>query len=135
MLALYGGAVAAADSAAAAPPELAGSIGQMLGGLAVVIALLFGCLWVLKRLATPRGAAAAVKVLGAAAVGPRERVVLVEVGKDVLVLGVAPGNVRTLHVIPLAELPPPPAQNGPLKGGADFSSWLKQSLERRKDAP
>ncbi|QDF99790.1 flagellar biosynthetic protein FliO [Azoarcus sp. DD4] len=109
----------------------------MLFGLAVVIALLLGCLWLLKRLAAPRGAASALKVLGAAPVGPRERVVLVEVGSEVLVLGVAPGNVRTLHIIPAASLPADAAAGGApsILAGKDFSAWLKHSLERRKDAP
>ena len=37
-------------SAAETPPELAGSVWQMLFGLVVVIALLFGLLWLLERL-------------------------------------------------------------------------------------
>jgi flagellar protein FliO/FliZ len=60
-----------------------------------------------------RGGGAAIKVLGAAAVGPRERVVLVEIGEDVLVLGVAPGSVARLHELKRADLPLPadlPAQ-------------------------
>ncbi len=31
--------------------------------------------------------------------GPRERVVLVQVGKQQLLLGVAPGRIQTLHVL------------------------------------
>lgn len=129
-------ALAPAVRAAEPAPDLAGNVGQMLFGLAVVIALLLGCLWALKRLAAPRGAASALKVLGAAPVGPRERVVLVEVGSEVLVLGVAPGNVRTLHIIPAASLPADAGGGAPsILAGKDFSGWLKQSLERRKDAP
>ena len=100
--------------------DLTGSLMQMLFGLAVVIALLLACLWVIRRLATPRGSAAAIKVLGAAAVGPRERVVLVRLGEQVLVLGVAPGSVTKLHEMrrrPAADrghTPFPP--NGPLFG-------------------
>jgi hypothetical protein len=37
----------------------------MLFGLAVVIALLFACLWLIRRLSAPRGGGAAIKVLGA----------------------------------------------------------------------
>ena len=82
--------------AGTATPELGASVLQMLFGLAVVIALLFACLWLIRRLSAPRGGGAAIKVLGAAAVGPRERVVLVELGEQVLVLGVAPGSVSPL---------------------------------------
>lgn len=121
---------ASTPAAPAAPaPDFVGNLGQMLFGLAVVIGLLFAGLWAVKRLSVNRGGGT-LKVLGAASIGPRERVVLVEVGDKVLVLGVAPGNVRTLHVMEsgefIAEAAVPPAA-----GGKDFAAWLRQSLERR----
>ena len=73
---------------------LAATVGQMILGLGLVLALLFGALLLIKRLSLPRGpAASSLKVVGAAAVGPRERVVLVEVGDKLLVLGVAQHQV------------------------------------------
>ena len=41
-----------------------------------------------------------VKILGGANLGPRERVVIVEIEQTRLVLGVAPGRVSVLHVAP-----------------------------------
>ena len=82
-----------ATRAAAADGSLdaAGSLVQMLLGLAVVIGLLYASLHVLKRLGAGGGnAAGLIKVRGATAVGPRERVVLVDVAGKVLVLGVTP---------------------------------------------
>lgn len=117
-------AVRAAEGA-----DLAASLGQMVLGLAVVLGLLLGTLWVLKRLAGPRRSAGSLKVLGATPVGPRERVVLVEVGGRVLVLGVAPGRVNTLHTLDSAELPASPA-GAPAAG--DFQARLRQLLEQRK---
>lgn len=126
-------AAAPAGGGASAPaPELAASLGQMLFGLAVVIALLFACLWAIRRLAAPRGGGAAIKVLGAAAVGARERVVLVELGEQVLVLGVAPGSVCKLHELRKDELPQAGAGHAPaFAGGGAFAGWLKQAVERR----
>jgi len=113
-------------------PDFAAGLGQMAFGLAVVIALLFGCLWAIKRLSAPRGTAgAAMKVLGAVAVGPRERVVLVRLGDKVLVLGVAPGNVQTLHVMDTDELPAPGGSVAPGSGDKNFPGWLRQAMERR----
>lgn len=126
---------AAAPATAAATPELGASVLQMMLGLAVVIALLFACLWVIRRLGAPRGGGAAIKVLGAAAVGPRERVVLVELGEQVLVLGVAPGSVTRLHDMKRSELPLPadaPATSPP--AGKAFAAWLKHATERRNAA-
>lgn len=122
-------APAATPAAPAPTPDLVSNLGQMLFGLAVVIALLFAGLWAVKRLSVNRGGGT-LKVLGAASIGPRERVVLVEVGDKVLVLGVAPGNVRTLHVMESSEFVAEAAV-APAAGGKDFAAWLKQSLERR----
>lgn len=113
-----------------APPELGSSLVQLVGGLAVVVALLLGTLWLIKRLSSPRGAAAGLKVLGAAPVGPRERVVLVELADQVLVLGVTPASVNTLHTLPLETFrahSPEASQATP-----DFQGWLTKALERRK---
>lgn len=120
--------------AAEADSNLAGSLGQMVFGLAVVIGLLLASLWFIKRLSAPRGAAAGLKVLGAVPVGQRERVVLVEVGDKVLLLGVTQNNVRTLHTLAAEELRIEPAGPAPAGGmPRDFSGWLRQSLERRGD--
>ena len=118
--------------AGAATPELGASVLQMMFGLAVVIALLFASLWLIRRLSAPRGGGAAIKVLGAAAVGPRERVVLVEIGEQVLVLGVAPGSVTRLHDMKRSELPLPADTAGiAAPAGKAFAAWLKQATERR----
>ncbi len=95
-------AASPAPSAVAAPaPNIGGNLLQLIVGLAVVLALMVGALWLIKQLTQRRGAASGLlKVVTATAVGPRERVVIVEVGSTWLVLGVAPGRVT-----PLAEVP------------------------------
>lgn len=105
----------------------------MLLGLTIVLGLLLGTLWLIKRLSTPHGAAAGLRVLGAVPVGPRERVVLVEVADQVLILGVTQTNVRTLHTLPVGALKDLPPANGTGAGFGDFSGWLKRSMERRAD--
>ncbi|MGL1833354.1 flagellar biosynthetic protein FliO [Rhodocyclaceae bacterium SMB388] len=112
-------------------PSLAASFGQMVFGLGVVIGLLLLSLWLIKRLSLPRGQAAGLKVLGGVAVGSRERVVMVEVGDKVLVLGVTAASVNTLHTLPAAEvvrtLAPVP---GEVREG-EFARWLRRSVDRR----
>lgn len=111
--------------------DLAGSVGQMFFGLAVVIVVLVACLWLLKRLGAPRGNARGLKVLSAAPVGPRERVVLVEVGQKVLVLGVAPGQINALDTLSPDELKL--SEPTPASGEANsFAVRLKQLIEARK---
>ncbi len=64
----------------------------ILGGFVLVA-------WLVRRW-MPQGAQAGlVKVVGATSVGPRERVVVVEVDNTWLVLGVGGGQVRSLHTM------------------------------------
>ena len=92
---------AAANAATAPAPNFGGGLVQLLGGLIVVLGLLVGALWLLKQLTQRRGGNSAwLRVVAGTAVGPRERVVIVEVGSTWLVLGVAPGRVNALAEIP-----------------------------------
>lgn len=88
-------------SQAAAVPSLGGAgIVQTGFGLVLVLALLFGLAWLAKRFGLQRPLGGGnVRIVGSTAVGQRERVVVVEVAGDWIVLGVAPGQVRSLHVI------------------------------------
>ena len=126
-LLLLTGSAIAADSTF----DATGSVIQMLLGLALIIALLFATLHLLKRLGAGGKGASLLTVRGATAVGPRERVVLVEVADKILVLGVAPGRVSTLLTLDAAELPLAPGTSSSRPGGKDFQSWLNQTLERR----
>jgi flagellar protein FliO/FliZ len=120
--------LALAQAAPAALPDSGAGLLQVFLGLAVVIAALVGSLWLIKRLAVPRGGAAGVlRVVAGAAVGPRERVVLVEVQDTWLVVGVAPGQVSALHQMPKGTL----AAEAAAPAGKDFGAWMKQVMERR----
>jgi flagellar protein FliO/FliZ len=128
--------IAASPSAYAAEPlpSLGEGIGQLVLGLAVVIGLLLATLWMIKRLSSPRGAAAGLKVLGAVPVGPRERVVLVEVADKVLILGVAPGSVRALDSVATTDFQSRFEPDERKETAGDFASWLKRSMERGSNA-
>ncbi|MCM2308797.1 MAG: flagellar biosynthetic protein FliO [Sulfuritalea sp.] len=119
----------AAEALAQAAPPLpsvsGGGLLQMLLGVAGILALLIGSLWLLKKLTLQRGSAAGLmRVVAATAVGGRERVVIVEVGSTWLVLGVAPGRVTALAEIPRQPLATPPAAAEAMPG------WL-QGLMRK----
>jgi len=112
-----------------ASPISTGSLLQVFLGLAVVLALVAGASWFVKRIGhVPGSASHAIKVIGAAAVGARERVVLIEVAGQWLVVGVAPGQVRSLATLPRGEAPAPGPQS--IAGGA-FNDWLRRFTERQ----
>ena len=128
-------AVAAAANAAPAPTAASSfaSLLQVLFGLGLVLAAIAGTAWLLRRLAPGQvSAASSLRVVGGVAVGPKERVVLVDVGETRLVLGVAPGHVSTLH-----QMPRPQDESVPIAADlpvGQFATRLKALLNKREGA-
>ncbi len=92
---------------------------NMVMGLVVVIALILGLAWVLRKYGRlPVSNQVDMKVLGGLSLGTRERAVLIQVEGQRLLLGVAPGRVETLHIMDEAK-----------------SSAFKQSLTEAMDKP
>ncbi len=128
---LYG-APQAAESVTATD---AGGLAQVTLSLLLVLAAVFAAAWVMRRL---RGfgkfAGGALQIVTEIAVGTKERVVLVQVGNQQLLLGVAPGRVNTLYVLtePVSAQPPATALSPTVDGAApanvDFKAILKRSL-------
>lgn len=95
-------ATASAADSSAAPQLFSGAyLAQVLGSLILVFICLFAVIYLLRRF-NRIGAVQGMplRVLGSASVGTREKIVLVEAGKEQLLIGVAQGSVRTLHVLP-----------------------------------
>ncbi|MBU3694082.1 MAG: flagellar biosynthetic protein FliO [Rhodocyclaceae bacterium] len=112
--------------ALAAPPETGHLLLQTLLSLGLVVALLLGSLWLLRRFRIGQsGPGSLLKVVASTAVGPRENVVVVELGEEWLVLGVAPGQVRLLHTCPRASV-----ASTDTTAPAAFAARLLESLRR-----
>ncbi len=77
------------------------SVLQVVFSLLLVLGIVALVAWLLKRVSLPQQSAGRqLKVISNLAVGQRERVVVVEIQETWLVLGVAPGQVQTLHTLP-----------------------------------
>lgn len=104
---------------------------QWASGLSIIIVLILLCAVFLRRfgqVSSPGGSR--LKLLGGISVGTRERVVLVQAGKQQLVLGVAPGRVETLHVMDQTESSTGSESNAEEKVPMSFSQRLQQGLGR-----
>jgi flagellar protein FliO/FliZ len=106
-----------------------GAVLQTLFGLALVIGVLFLGAFLLRRFGGGRmfGNNGALRVVGGLVLGPRERIVLLEIGETWLVVGIVPGQIKTLYTLPKGELPVgKDAENR-------FGVWLKQVVERKHE--
>jgi flagellar protein FliO/FliZ len=98
-----------------------GSIVQIIFSLLLVIAAIMLVAWLLKRVnAGQLGSGNMLKILGSVAIGQRERIVLVEVKDTWLVVGVGPGQIRTLHTLNKQEI-----QEPEIPGPGTFASESK----------
>ena len=79
---------------------------QLFSPLVFILLMIAGAAWLIKRLNQPRSLhAKLMTVQSSVAVGPRERIVLLEVADQWLVLGITPGNINTLLTLPAQALP------------------------------
>jgi flagellar protein FliO/FliZ len=120
-----------AAPAASAAPSAGGGFAEVTLALVLILALIAGLAWVMKRMRgfAGRGAYSRIQVLGEATIGLKERCVLVRVGDTDILVGVAQGSVSALHVFAAGantEAPPPPADAGPQL--PNFKDLLLKSL-------
>lgn len=117
---------------AAAQGTAGGGALEVTLALLLVVGLIALLAWAARRM-RGFGVGAAfrdrIQVLSDRAVGPKERCLLVRVGDTDILIGVAAGSVRTLHVFPQGantEAPPAPPESGPRL--SNFKDLLMRSL-------
>ena len=120
---------AAPDVAAATTPGTASGIGQVMLALVLVLAAVFAAAWLIKRMrGFTAGGSDGIEVLSQAAVGAKERVVIVRVAGSRLLLGVAAGQVSLLQTLPPEAAAAPPPADGSLQVSPRFTDLLRRSL-------
>ena len=106
VLLMLPGAVLAAEpvASAAAPAAGGGVVGQLMQlvlGLLLVLGLIFFLAWLLRRVqqAGPAGKGQVIELIGSRSLSQRDRLVLVQVGNEQILLGLTPGTITALHVL------------------------------------
>ena len=128
---------AANPAANSAAGPAAGSLIQTIFALCLVLGLLAVLAWFMKRYGPKAQAGSAnVKLVGALNLGGRERIMVVEVGDQWIVVGASPGRVNAL-----ATMGRQPGVEAESASGAtlhphqpsasSFAEWLKQTIDKR----
>nr|WP_275679225.1 MULTISPECIES: flagellar biosynthetic protein FliO [Pseudomonas] len=110
---------------AASSGSVSGQLAQMVFGLLLVVGLIFFLAWLLRRMqGTAQRGAPVIEIVGSRAIGPRDRLLLVQVGKEQILIGHTPGSIEALHV--LAEPVEVPA--GARQAAPEFAQRLLELM-------
>jgi len=92
---------------------------QLVLGLVIVIACIVVLAWLAKRMNRLQSSTGdMLKIIGGISVGTREKVVLLQVGSQQLLIGVSQGNISKLHLLaaPLETTPEKLSENSAASG-------------------
>jgi len=110
-------------------PFETGQVMQVVLGLLLVLLVIGLVAWIMKRIGSLQAMGQGViKPLSVISVGQRERLVLVQVGTDQLLIGVSPGHITRLHQLSETVAIQPHAMP---QGFAEIFGRFRNSANRR----
>ncbi|MCP1464702.1 MULTISPECIES: flagellar biosynthetic protein FliO [unclassified Pseudomonas] len=123
-LAVWAAEPVAQVAAAPVGGSVGGQLTQLVLGLLLVVGLIFVLAWLMRRVQSiGPGNAQVIEMIGSRALGPRDRLVLVQVGEEQILLGITPGRITPLHVL---KTPVPTTQSQPAT--PEFAQRLMELL-------
>lgn len=124
--------VMAAESAgkiATIEPVSSSYIGRITIGLALIILLIFLLAWVMKKMQlAPQSGQQLIKIISAISVGHRDRIALIQVGEEQILVGLTPGRIQKLHELKTVV----EVSQSDLMNTAAFSEKFTQLMGRNK---
>ncbi len=105
---------------------------KLTGGLILVVAAIFAFAWLIKKLnlnqQSPHGL---IRIVAGLPLGTRDRIVLVQIGDEQILLGLTPGRIEKLHTLaePLDAPGGAPPAGSP--ANASFARRLKDAMRER----
>ena len=137
-LAMTGWPVLSLAADTPAPATVGDGLGRMVLGTVIVLIVIGVVAWVARRVLPGQGRAQAgvIRQVGGVHLGPRERVVVLEVAGRWLVVGVSPGQMTALGEVPavqasttIAEDDALTAESAAVDPQASFSVRLQQAMQ------
>ncbi|CAN5795598.1 N/A [soil metagenome] len=121
--------VSAAEVAGTSPST---GLLQIFLGLIAVLSLMGFAAWFFKKLGpVTSGNKVAVKIVGGVNVGNRERIMIVEVADQWIVVGITATQINTLSTMAKQDIPATESTPGIPEN--QFSTWLKRTLDKRNE--
>ncbi len=102
------------------------SLLQVSLSLVIVLLAIFMVAWLARRYMPGTATAGVVRIVGGVQLGNRERVVVLEIGEQWVMVGVTASQISALTTLPRQEI-------SPTETGGAFSSHLKDRLSRWKN--
>lgn len=126
---MTGPALSTSISSLSGTPGIDGlaAFGKIVVAMVVILAVIFACAWLAKRLGAAGGAGGGhMRIVSGKALGNKEKIVIVEVNETWLVLGVTPTHISKLHEMPADDTP---AQTPATVVGDSFSKRFAAALK------
>ena len=106
-------------------------------GLVFVVALILACAWAARRFgfASRVQGGAPMKIVSTLSLGPRDRVIMLEVDDTWLVVGVNAGGMTTLHTLPAKADPAPTVTPARPDLATSFQNLLRHRMGKTPAPP
>ena len=102
--------------------------------LVLVVAMIAAIAWLLRRLGMARTAGGStIRVVSGVTLSNRERILVVEIADQWIVVGVTAASINTLATMPRQENSTGSA-GMTTPGGKNFALWLRQTIDKRNRA-
>lgn len=73
---------------------------KLTGGLLVIVALIFLLAWLLKKFnLNQQSHSGLIRIIAGLSIGTRDRIVLLQVGEEQILVGLTPGRIEKLHTL------------------------------------
>lgn len=101
-------------------------------GLALILLMIFLLAWVMKKMQlTPQSGHNLIQIVSAISVGHRDRIALIQVGDEQILVGLTPGRMHKLHEMKTCvELP-----HGDKTSPKQFAEKFTQLMHRHRNIP
>ena len=111
-------------------PLSSGYLIKLTLGLIAIVLLIFGLAWLMKKMQlTQFSQNGLIQIISAISVGQRDRIALIQVGDEQVLVGLTPGSIKKLHTLK-NRVDVPASQT--MAAGSAFGDKFKQLLQQEQ---